>query len=93
MENRQTKGDDQLWPPPEMKMGGVQSMAGLERAAVMSNGAQVCPENETGQVDVKYPRMEPLSRGRTYSRKTSTVLQSSEENRHDLCSSRTMRRH
>src|SRR5579859_1733903 len=30
---RETKGDGRSWPPPEMKMGGVQSMAGLERAA------------------------------------------------------------
>ena len=74
--NEQTKGDDRFWPPPEMKMGGVQSIAGLEKAAVIGNGDAVCPENETSQVDVKHPRMEQLSRGRTYSKKTSTVLQS-----------------
>ena len=44
--NYRTKGDGRSWPPPEMKMGGVQSMAGLERAAEVGNGAQFVPKTK-----------------------------------------------
>jgi hypothetical protein len=53
-----------------MKMGAakigvaaVSMKAELRRTAGIGNG---CPANETGQVDVKNPRMALLSRGRIY---------------------------
>jgi hypothetical protein len=60
---KQNRHDRLATPGNENRSGLAYDLRWVEQMAGLANGACL-PENKIGHVDVKYPRMAQLSRGR-----------------------------